>query len=350
MALLIEGLHERKLAQSTLVIPEKSEVIGRVSGAEIKPIKISSPLSLKAARSIAQLTRLKNIEIIHAHTSHGHNLGLLAKLFGAKGKVIVHRRVDYRPSTDPLNLLKYRTKLINQYVAISTPIVEILTGLEIEPDRINLVPSAINDKRYANFSRDEERRKLLERFRLPENTVLIGNASALSDQKDYPTLFRALTRLVSMPSQYPLHCFIAGKGEKEDKLKQAMESMQLQKYVTFLGFLKKPEELLSALDILAVTSKYEGLGTIVLEGIAAGCAICSTSAGGITDMISHGSTGLLAEPGDDAAFSENLRQLVHQTELRQTLAEQARTHTLPRFSLDSMVDGNYAVYRKALIS
>ena len=69
--------------------------------------------------------------------------------------------------------------------------------------------------------------------------------------------------------------------------------MGLDHDVTFLGFVKEIPTLLTALDILAVPSRNEGLGTIILDGIHAGCCVCASHVGGIPEMIIDNETGKL---------------------------------------------------------
>ena len=144
------------------------------------------------------------------------------------------------------------------------------------------------------------------------------------------------------------HCFIAGDGVLEDSLKAMRSSLGLQNEITFLGHINHVSEFLSALDVLAVPSNNEGLGTILLEGAFAGCALVGTRVGGIPEIIIHNETGLIVDAGDAAALASELSRVVCDDVFRSRLAGQAREHVLKNFSLENMVLGNLAVYKKLL--
>jgi glycosyltransferase involved in cell wall biosynthesis len=213
---------------------------------------------------------------------------------------------------------------------------------------VTVVPSAIDPQPYTMLDRQEERRKWLERLKLPPQTVLLGNASALTEQKGYKVLLLALAELKKKFTDF--HCIIAGDGPLHDTLLRMVEELGLQGDVTFLGWIKEVPAFLTALDVLAMPSNYEGLGTISLEASYAGCAVCATAVGGLPEVVLHGKTGFLAEKGDHQGFAKHLYPLVTQAELRATLNKNAREHIEVHFGLAQMVEGNKRVYQSVLDS
>jgi glycosyltransferase involved in cell wall biosynthesis len=178
------------------------------------------------------------------------------------------------------------------------------------------------------------------------NLIFIGNASALTAQKGYDTLLDAAALL--RQSGAPFHLFIAGDGELRQSLLKQCAHLNLEDKTTFLGFIDDVPRFLAGLDILSVPSKFEGLGTILLDGLAAGLAIAASRVGGIPEVIIHGETGLLSTAGDAAGHAANLLQLIRQPQLRQRLNTAGRQHIAAEFSLAAMVGGNLDVYRELL--
>jgi glycosyltransferase involved in cell wall biosynthesis len=66
------------------------------------------------------------------------------------------------------------------------------------------------------------------------------------------------------------------------------------------------------------------------------------------EAVDDGVTGFLVAPGDVAALADALRRLVDDPALREKMGAAARARVLERFSVDTMVDGNLAVYREVL--
>src|SRR5262249_28838538 len=126
-------------------------------------------------------------------------------------------------------------------------------------------------------------------------------------------------------------------------------ALGLEHDVTFLGFIDRIPAFLSALDVLAVPSRFEGLGTIILEGLAAGCAVAATDVGGIPEMIRPGVTGLLTPVEDAPRLAANLAALTRDPGLARRLVEGGRTLVAQAFSVGAMVGGNLDVYRQVLL-
>ena len=92
-----------------------------------------------------------------------------------------------------------------------------------------------------------------------------------------------------------------------------------------------------------MSSREEGLGTSVLEAMALGIPIASTTAGGLPEMLNPGA-GLLVSPGDPVGLAEAVARIVDSTELRAKLVERARAEVL-KFTDTRMADEVESVYR-----
>ncbi len=342
--LLIEGMLAKGW-RPYLAAPADSPLVHHMRGKI--PILTFKTLNLVTASSeILKYVRSELIDVMDAHSARAHNLALIAKYRGTRIPLVVHRRVDYAPRMHPINMLKYRSKHVNHYVAISAAIARILEGISIAPSKLSVIHSAASYFETQHTSRHDAKLRMQALFpQLDPGQTWIGNASALSAQKDYPNLLRALKRLQDKNIAYC--AVIAGSGPEEARLKKLAEDLGLQQ-LHFLGFLTNVSELLEALDILAVSSQDEGLGTILLDGLQAGCAVAATSVGGIPEIIEHGKTGLLSERHDDDRLAANLIQFIESPSLRALLNDQGRRKVSREFSVQSMVDGNLAVYQRVL--
>ena len=297
-----------------------------------------------AAWRLADYCRSHKIDIIDAHTANAHMLGLLIRRFYARPRLIVHRRVDYAPHGGWLNQRKYLSPKVDRYVAISHAIAGVLTTYGVPSARISVVRSAIKTGGYDDSRRADARAELARNFGIDPTAALIGNASALTHQKGYEVLINAAAILKRQGENF--HIFIAGDGPLQLSLEQQRQALGLEHHVTFLGFIKEVPTFLSALDILAVSSHFEGLGTILLDGLAAGLAVAATAVGGIPEVIQADRTGLLSADGDADGLALNLIRLIRDPALRQQLNAAGRTHIAEEFSIGSMVGGNLEIYQE----
>lgn len=83
--------------------------------------------------------------------------------------------------------------------------------------------------------------------------------------------------------------------------------------------------------VFAFPTRVDKVPYAVLEAMATGVAVVSTRVGAIPEMVEHGVTGLLVEPGDDAALASALRALLHDTDRRRAMGDAGRRRVLQRF-------------------
>ncbi len=314
----------------------------------ILELKFRSGLSYTdAGKEVANYCRDQGIDLIDAQSSKAHSLALATKKQFKDLKLIVHRRVDYVPKYNPISLLKYKSKHVDHYVAISEAIGSILRKYGILPDKISVVHSAASPLDFKYPSKKQAKEQVAKQLSIDKNKIWLGNISALTDQKDYPTLIKSLKLLKSKYGNQ-FHGIIAGSGKLENQIKSMIKKLDLNNEVSMIGFRDDVPDILQSLDILAIPSKFEGLGTIILDALQAGCCVVATEVGGIPEMIIHGKTGLLSPVGDEHAFCENLLKVIESKSTRQLLATTGKSFIEEKFTVENMVQGNIEIYKKVM--
>jgi glycosyltransferase involved in cell wall biosynthesis len=95
-----------------------------------------------------------------------------------------------------------------------------------------------------------------------------------------------------------------------------------------------------------MTSIFEGLPIALLEAMASECAVVSTNAGGIKEVIRPGIDGLLCDVNEPDRLVEFASTLIADSEKRKTFALQARQRVKEEFSMEKMVKALEGVYRQ----
>jgi glycosyltransferase involved in cell wall biosynthesis len=343
---LLQGL-ARSEAESFVAVRPGSAAAERLRGvAPLFEIPMRGGFDPRAALALAKTCEAHAINLIDAHTSNGHALALLATVLRPGVALVVHRRVDYPPQAGVVNRWKYGTRRVDRYVAISAAIRRILLEYGLPSPRVAVVKSAVDGAIYAQFNRAAERAALARAYGVDPRLTLIGNASALTRQKDFPTLLAAAGRLKAAGA--PFHIFVAGDGAERDALERQRQDAGLEHDVTFLGFIEDVPRFLSGLDVFALSSEFEGLGTVVLEAAHAGLCVVCTDVGGLPEIVTDGETGLLVPAHAPEALAAALQRVIADTSLRARLADGIGAHVRAEFSLPAMVSGNLDVYRQVL--
>ena len=171
------------------------------------------------------------------------------------------------------------------------------------------------------------KKKFDETFGL-KNCVILENGidterlkPAITSVKDHPHTFVSLGRLGERKGTYDLikaiervkvqipdiKCYLAGDGDI-DRCKQIVEEKNLKSNIFIVGWadFDRKLELLKKSSVLVLPSYNEGLPMAILEGMACGKAIISTTVGAIPEVINNKENGILIQPGDVKALANAL--------------------------------------------
>lgn len=295
--------------------------------------------------------------VLHAHTAHAAALAALASS-GTSIPRVLHRRVDFPLRGNLSRRFKYQRA--DCLVAVSGAIRDLLIDEGLDSEKIAVVTDGIpldeEETRWAGLEKNhffppsfEERtslrRDIAARFNIPTQGIWIGNLAALVPHKDHENLIAAaLIVLIKKPDTIFL---IGGEGPERPRLLKQIERLGLSGKVLLLGQVPDAVSLLKSLDIFALSSWGEGMGSVLLEAAACGIPIAATSAGGIAEIVSDGRSGLLAAPRDPEALAANILKLIDDGGLSRRLSEQARAQ-LPPFGLRRMADKMENIYETVL--
>lgn len=120
--------------------------------------------------------------------------------------------------------------------------------------------------------------------------------------------------------------------------------------VSFLGFLNR-EVLMDEFaksSLLVLPTFEDNCPMVVLEALAAGVAVAASRVGGVPDLIDHGRTGLLFDPGDPSDVTMCIERLIEDPSMRQTLASQGRIDAMERFHPKAIATKHLEVYQEVL--
>jgi len=109
---------------------------------------------------------------------------------------------------------------------------------------------------------------------------------------------------------------LAGKGILEDSVKQAIRRAGLEGYVRAVGFVTAVEELYQLADVAISSSRQEGLGLNLIEGMMCGCPVVATVDRGHCTVVTDGVEGLLVPQGSVKAFADALRVVLRDVSRR----------------------------------
>jgi glycosyltransferase involved in cell wall biosynthesis len=183
------------------------------------------------------------------------------------------------------------------------------------------------------------------RHNLPERFVLY--LGTLEPRKNVETLVRAYGALRSQGSDDHLLVLAGPRGWQYEPIFELVETLGLSESVRFPGFVPADEQVLwySSATVFAFPSRYEGFGLPLLEAMACGTPVVSSSASSLPEVV--GDAGLLVDPSDVEGLSAALRQLLEDEPRRKALAAAGRARA-SELSWRRMASETVQVYREVL--
>lgn len=166
----------------------------------------------------------------------------------------------------------------------------------------------------------------------------------LEERKGIDVLLQAAKTVLS--SHHQVHLDIVGDNTlvgTNDLTYRAVfdadrEANSVRDRVHFHGEVSEPRlrGFYQACDIFVAPSRFESFGLILLEAMMFGKPVIGCRAGGMTEIVEHGVSGLLAEPGDVGSLTSCLLQLLADPQLRARVGDAGRRRYLARFTAEAM--------------
>ncbi len=238
---------------------------------------------------------------------------------------------------------------------------ELVKDYGANPDKIVLIPSAVNTRIFKPLARDAAR----HRIGLDTNGKVIVYVGRMLARKDIRNVIRALALLVrkyesseGSPTTLLTLMVVGGETLEPDpeatpeigELQKLAAELGVAEHIHFIGK-RQPEELryyYCAGDIAVTTPWYEPFGLTPLEAMACGRPVIGSAVGGITYTIKDGETGFLVPPRDPETLAVRLQQLLSQPELSTQMGLAARKRVEREFTWSITVMRTGALYETLL--
>lgn len=144
-----------------------------------------------------------------------------------------------------------------------------------------------------------------------------------------------------------LQFFIAGDGELLDYCRERIYQEDLP--IKVLGWQSNIELILSAADLVVLTSDNEGTPLSLIQAGMAGLPVVTTNVGSVSEVVIHGQTGFVTSP-NISELADYVTELVKDADVRTKLGKAAQDFTLTHFGVSRLVKNHEELYRKLLIN
>jgi len=291
---------------------------------------------------LARWLRAHRVDLVHTHNR-------MALIYGAPagrlaGAAVVHTKHGNNPRGGTrLVAGNLAGRLVHAFVAVSEETAAFARRRrEVDERRLSVITNGIELGRFhpEPAARERVRREL----GIDAGAWVIGTVGRIAAEKNHARLLRAVAPLLGPKTRL----IVAGDGPLLPSLKELAASLESSGFTHLLGVRRDVPDVLNALDVFAMSSDTEGLPLVVLEAMATGLPVVSTSVGGIPNVIDEGKTGFLVPVDDEAALRARVAELGADPAASRAMGARARTAAVAQYSAERMQRDYLELYARVL--
>ena len=315
-----------------VVLGGRGPLAEALEAANVRVLFLDAPTGLRPGlcRRLARWLHQERIDVIHTHDDRPLIYGMPAAWWAGIGRRIHthhHGRVP-QIGRRQLWLIRLAARFATRFVCVSHDSARFMIEQGIAEARVRTLWNGVD----------------LGRFSLqgPSAAGSVVTVARLSPEKDVANLLRAAAKVVAASPDVRFE--IAGDGPCRDELRQLAAELHLTDNVIFHGEVKDIPALLARARLFVLPSQTEGISLTLLEAMARGLPLVTTSVGGNPEVVEAGNTGLLVPPRDPEALAEAISALIANPERGRQMGLAGRQRVENCFDIRKMMAQYEALY------
>lgn len=282
--------------------------------------------------AFSRLLRRCRPDIVHANSSRDSWMAsVAARAIRSGPKIIRSRHISTPLKKSRLTRLLYQ-RLYDHVIVTGGEITRraLIERDGLAPDRVAAFPIGID---VSQFCPGAPGRNLKEELGLPADHHLVGIISYLRRYKGHRYFVEAAARISSQITNVTF--VIVGEGPEERAIRSHIQELGLMNTVRLLGFREDLVDVFRSLDVFILPSvEGDTIPQALMQALAVGLPVLSTTVASIPDVVKDGETGLLVPPHDSVSLAERLGSLLQDEALRRTLGAKACRLVREQYSLE----------------
>ncbi len=304
---------------------------------------LMSPQTLRACWRVAQDWKRRDIHVVHAYLFEGNFLGTIAGRLSRRPVILISKRsldrydrfdrraaawwCNHTATRVLVNALKVRDVVVEHEGCSPSVIEHIPNGVRLpDPSQISSSTPPEVDPRG--------------------DGPLVGMVGRLGWKKGYEYALEAFAKVRDRVSG--LRVDIVGDGDLRDELQSRARELGLEDTVRFLGQQTDVPRRMSTFDCYVLSSVIEGMPNALLEAMALGRPVVTTSAGGSAEVAIDGESGLVVPIKDADALASAIERVLTDELLAERISRAAASRVRAEFSEDAMLNALDTLYRREM--
>ena len=331
-------------------LPWKDQMVNaiEVAGGKVNCYDSNNNLQLiSKINKVIEYCRENEIDLIHCHLPWA---GFLGRFVYSKTRIPViysehNMQERYHMITKVLNRYSFNSQSLALGVSE-----DVTNSIKRNINPVLPVETLLNGVNTESF-KSTGNLKIKTELGIPEKSKVIGNIAVFRFQKRLVEWLRAFKTIRNKNSD--VYGIIVGAGPLEHEVFSECKKLGLEGIVHFTGLKTNVKPYLEAMDIFMMSSSFEGLPIALLEAMSMKCAVISTNAGGIKEVIRHERDGLICDVNDWMKLAVYADMLLENNTKLEEMKFAARKRVEENFSLRQMVqelEKLYLLYGRAKVS
>ncbi|WP_026915729.1 glycosyltransferase [Christiangramia portivictoriae] len=326
-------------------LPWKDQMVESIKNAGGKVTCFSANNNIRLLQQyskIIEYCKTNHIDVIHCHLPWAGFLGRL--VYSKTGIPTVYSEHNmqerYHIATKVINKISFNSQSVA--LAVSA---DVKRSIEHNINPKIPVEVLLNGVNTYDFVKDpSEGLGMKKQLGIPKESIVLGNVAVFRFQKRLVEWLQIFKKLSSENEN--LYGIIVGAGPLEEEIKAELEKLELVGRVLLPGLMTNVKPYFSAMDIFMMSSSFEGLPIALLEAMSMECAVVSTDAGGIKEVIRNQKDGLICPVDKWETLGELCQTLMDSPEKLIKFKKASRTRVIESFSLERMVNELESIYKE----
>ncbi|MCW5937954.1 MAG: glycosyltransferase family 4 protein [Fimbriimonadaceae bacterium] len=284
-------------------------------------------LSLDAARELKYEYQLPVVATVHA-TEWGRNNGIRTGI-----SKYIHDQEYW------LTYEAWRVIVCSQFMQE-----EVERYFSCPADKVDVIYNGVDPAKFEFDATAEEEATWRGRLARPDENIVMYVGRFVREKGIHILLNAASAVLAEEPNT---KFVIVGGGYREN-LERFVRWYGLRDKVLFTGFManRSLHQLYRVADVAVFPSLYEPFGIVALEGMAAGCAVVASDAGGLNEVVLHDETGTSSYAGDHGSLAWAILRVLREPERAAKLKKKARARLDTDFNWENIARQTAGVYER----
>ncbi len=307
---------------------------------------LRNALDVISAQQLATIIQKEKIDVLHAHVARDYTFSGIAARMARPVNFFLTRHHFNPIRSNPF--YAWTLAEARALIAVSESVREqLVAAFPAFIDRTVVIPNWIDARGEGGLSKEEAREKLGVTRRLA-----IGIVGQITQLKRQDLFIRAAAHLIKERYWTDADFMIIGEPGPNDEeyanqLSEMVKDAGVENQVRFTGYVEVLPAHLRAFDIVAAPSDNEAFSLVLVEAMAAGCAVIATRVGGMAEIVEDGVTGILIERDDMWSLVAGMSKLLTDKPLREKLGAAARANVIERFDRASVINRIEQLYLNA---